>query len=72
MILLDTDHLSVFMDERDPRDGPLNGPMEAAADSVAIGTTDLKIASIALVKHALLVSANARDYSVAPDLRCEN
>ena len=35
MILLDTDHLSVFTDERDPRHGPLNTRMEAAADQVA-------------------------------------
>ena len=33
---------------------------------------DLKIASIALVNDALLVTANLRDYSLAPALRCEN
>jgi tRNA(fMet)-specific endonuclease VapC len=137
MILLDTDHLSVFTDERDPRHELLNRRMEAAAEPVActvvsveevvrgwlaiihrrhdvhrqipayarlgqlfdvlsdweivlfderaadrfkslrrqrirIGTMDLKIASIALVSDALLVSANVRDYSLVPDLRCEN
>jgi tRNA(fMet)-specific endonuclease VapC len=137
MILLDTDHLSVFTDERDPRHGLLNAHMEAAAEPVActivsveevlrgwlaiihrlrdvhrqvpaysrlrqlfdvlsdwelvpsderaadrfaslrrkhirIGTMDLKIASIALVNSALLVTANLRDYSVVPSLRCEN
>jgi tRNA(fMet)-specific endonuclease VapC len=137
MILLDTDHPSVFTDERDPRNGLLNQRMEAAAEPVActgvsveegirgwlaiihrrhdvhrqipayarlgqlfdvlsdweivpfderppdrfeslrrqrigIGTMDLKIASIVLVNDALLVSANVRDYSVVPDLRCEN
>ncbi len=137
MILFDTDHLSVFTDERDPRHELLNGRMEAAAEPVActvvsveeivrgwlaiihrrhdvhrqipayarlrqlfdvlseweivpfdepaadrfkslrrrrirIGTMDLKIASIAVVNDALLVSANVRDYSVVPDLRCEN
>ena len=137
MILLDTDHLSVFTDERDPRHGLLNRRMEAAAEPVActivsveevlrgwlavihrqrdvhrqipayvrlgrlfnvlsdweivpfderaadefarlrrqrsrIGTMDLKIASIALVNDALLVSANLRDYSLIPELRCES
>ena len=33
---------------------------------------DLKIASIALVNAALLVTANLRDYSLVPELRCEN
>jgi tRNA(fMet)-specific endonuclease VapC len=137
MILLDTDHLSVFTDERDPRHGLLNRRLESAAEQVActivnveevlrgwlaiihrlrdvhrqipaylrlgqlfnvlsdweivpfdqraadqlaglrrqrirIGTMDLKIASIALVNDALLVTANLRDYSVVPDLRFEN
>ena len=35
MILLDTDHLSVFTDERDPRHGRLNRCMETASDQVA-------------------------------------
>jgi predicted nucleic acid-binding protein len=35
VILLDTDHLSVFTDERDPRHGLLNSRMEAAAEQVA-------------------------------------
>ena len=137
MILLDTDHLSVFTDERDPRHGLLNSRLEAAAEPVActivsveevlrgwlaiinrlrdvhrqipayirlaqlfnvlsdwqivpfderaadrftdlrrqrirIGTMDLKIASIALVNDALLVTANLRDYSQVHELRCEN
>ncbi len=137
MILLDTDHLSVFTDERDARHGLLNTRMEAATEQVActivsveevlrgwlaiihrlrdvhrqlpayvrlgqlfnvlsdweivsfderaadqfsslrrqrirIGTMDLKIASIALVHDALLVTANLRDYSLIPKLRCEN
>ena len=137
MILLDTDHLSVFTDERDPRHGLLNTRMDAAAEQVActivsveevlrgwlavihrlrdvhrqlpayvrlgqlfdvlsdweivqfderaadrfaalrrrrvrIGAMDLKIASIALVNDALLVTANLRDFSRVPDLRCEN
>ena len=53
---------------------------ERAADQFAglrrqgirIGTMDLKIASIALVNDALLVTANLRDYSLVPQLRCEN
>ena len=137
MSLLDTDHFSVFTDERDSRHGLLNSRMEAAAEQVActivnveevlrgwlavihrlrdvhrqlpayvrlgqlfnvlsdweilpfderaadqfaglrrqgirIGTMDLKIASIALVNDALLVTANLRDYSLVPELRCEN
>jgi tRNA(fMet)-specific endonuclease VapC len=137
VILLDTDHLSVFTDERDPRHGLLNSRMEAAAEQVActivnveevlrgwlavihrlravhrqlpayvrlgelfnmlsdweivpfdkraadrfaglrrqgirIGSMDLKIASIALVNDALLVTANLRDFSLVPELRCEN
>jgi tRNA(fMet)-specific endonuclease VapC len=128
VILLDTDHLSVFTDERDPRHELLNSRMEAATEQVActivkveevlrgwfalihrlrdvhrqppayvrlgqlfnalsdweivpfderaanqfaslrrqrirIGAMDLKIASIALVNDALLVTANLRDYS---------
>ena len=35
MILLDTDHLSVFTDERDPRHGPLNARPEAATEPIA-------------------------------------
>jgi tRNA(fMet)-specific endonuclease VapC len=137
MILLDTDYLSVFTDERDPRHELLNARMEAAGEPVActivsveevlrgwlaiihrlrdfhrqipaydrlrqlfdvlsdweivpfdaraadqsaalrrqrirIGTMDLKIASIALVNNALLVTANLRDYSLVPELRCQN
>ncbi len=137
MILLDTDHLSVFTDERDPRHERLHNRMEAATEPVActivsveevlrgwlaiihrlrdvhrqlpaydrlgqlftvlndweivpfdkraadqftilrrqhirIGTMDLKIAAIALVRDALLVSSNLRDFSLVPHLRCEN
>jgi len=137
VILLDTDHLSVYTDERDARHELLNSRMEAATEQVActivkveevlrgwfalihrlrdvhrqppayvrlgqlfnalsdweivpfdgraadqfadlrrqgirIGTMDLKIASIALVNDALLVTANLRDYSLVPELRCEN
>jgi predicted nucleic acid-binding protein len=35
MILLDTDHFSVFTDERDPRHQRLRTRMEAAAEPVA-------------------------------------
>ena len=137
MILLDTDHFSVFTDERDPRHGALGARMESAAEQVAcsivsveevlrgwlavihrlrdvhrqlpayvrlgqlfgvvsdweivpfdgraadqflglrrqrirIGAMDLKIASIALVNDALLLTANLRDFSLVPGLRCEN
>jgi tRNA(fMet)-specific endonuclease VapC len=137
MILLDTDHFSVFMDERDTRHSLLHSRMEAATEPIActivsveevlrgwlavihrlrdvhrqlpaylrlgqlfdvlsdweivpfderaadqfanlrrqrirIGSMDLKIASITLVNDALLVTANLRDYSQVPGLRCEN
>jgi tRNA(fMet)-specific endonuclease VapC len=35
MILLDTDHLSVFLDERDPRHSLLNARMAASDDQIA-------------------------------------
>src|SRR5205823_13369091 len=35
MILLDTDHLSVFTDQRDPRHDLLSRRMEAADDDIA-------------------------------------
>ena len=51
MILLVTDHLSVFTDERDPRHGRLNRRTETAADQVAC--------TIALVNDAMLVTTNS-------------
>jgi tRNA(fMet)-specific endonuclease VapC len=39
---------------------------------VRIGTPDLKIAAIALVNDALLLSANLRDFGKVPGLRLEN
>lgn len=39
---------------------------------IRIGTMDLKIASIALVNDALLLSSNLRDFSLVPNLRCED
>ncbi len=137
MILLDTDHLSVYTDQRDPRHELLNTLMEAATEAVActivsveellrgwlaiihrlrevyrqlpaylrlgqlfdvladwelvqfderaadqftafrrervrLGTMDLKIASIAVVNDALLVTNNLRDYGRDPGLRCES
>lgn len=41
-------------------------------EKVRIGTQDLKIASIALVHNALLLSANLRDFRRVPGLRVEN
>jgi tRNA(fMet)-specific endonuclease VapC len=137
MILLDSDHLSVFLDERDSRHELLSRRMEAAVDMIActivnveevlrgwlavihrlrevhrqlpayrrlgqfvtvladwdivpfderaadhfaalrrqrirIGTMDLKIASVALVNDAMLATANLRDFSLIPGLRCQN
>jgi tRNA(fMet)-specific endonuclease VapC len=53
---------------------------EASADAfvrlrrqrVRVGTQDLKIASIALVRQALLLSANLRDFRQVPGLRVES
>ncbi len=39
---------------------------------IRIGTQDLKIASIALVNDALLLTANLRDFNRVPGLRVEN
>jgi tRNA(fMet)-specific endonuclease VapC len=39
---------------------------------IRIGTQDLKIAAIALVNDALLLSANVRDFQQVPGLRVEN
>jgi tRNA(fMet)-specific endonuclease VapC len=39
---------------------------------IRIGTMDLKIASIALVHNALLLSANLQDFQQVPGLRVEN
>jgi tRNA(fMet)-specific endonuclease VapC len=39
---------------------------------VRVGTQDLKIAAIALAQHALLLSANLRDFQKVPGLRVEN
>jgi tRNA(fMet)-specific endonuclease VapC len=41
-------------------------------EGVRIGTQDLKIACIALVQDALLLSANLRDFRRVPDLRVED
>lgn len=37
-----------------------------------VGSSDLKIASIALVQDALLLTANVRDFEKVPGLRFEN
>jgi tRNA(fMet)-specific endonuclease VapC len=42
------------------------------ASKVRIGTPDLKIAAIALVNDALLLTANRRDFEQVPGLRFEN
>ena len=41
-------------------------------DRIRIGTQDLKIASIALVHHAKLLSANLRDFRKVPGLQVES
>ena len=42
------------------------------AQRVRLGTQDLKIASIALTRDALLLTANLRDFSRVPGLRAED
>ena len=42
------------------------------AAKIRLGTMDLKIAAIALVNKALLLSANRRDFEQVPGLRVEN
>jgi tRNA(fMet)-specific endonuclease VapC len=42
------------------------------AQRIRIGTMDLKIAAIALVHGALLLSANLRDFQQVPNLRMAN
>ena len=42
------------------------------AAKIRLGTMDLKIAAIALVNQALLLSANHRDFERVPGLRVEN
>ena len=39
---------------------------------IKIGTMDLKIACIAMVNHALFLTANRRDFEKVPGLRFEN
>ena len=41
-------------------------------EGIRIGSMDLKIASIALVYDALVLTANLRDFSHVPGLRCED
>jgi len=45
---------------------------ELRSNRVRIATTDLKIASIALVHDATLLTANSRDFEKVPGLRFEN
>ena len=42
------------------------------AQRIRIGTMDLKIAAIAIVHGALLLSANLRDFQQVPNLRVAN
>lgn len=42
------------------------------ASRIRIGTMDLKTASIAIARNALLLSANRQDFEQVPGLRFEN
>lgn len=41
-------------------------------EALRIGTSDLKIASIALVENAVLLTANTQDFERVPGLQFEN
>ncbi|HLN27842.1 MAG TPA: hypothetical protein VK395_08865 [Gemmataceae bacterium] len=62
MILVDTDHATFLKYPESERGRRLIG----------MGTMDLKIAAVALVNNALLLSANLRDFRRVPGLRTEN
>jgi tRNA(fMet)-specific endonuclease VapC len=67
--------LLVFLNEWEivPLDTAATDEFERLRRSrIRIGTQDLKIASIALIQQALLLSANLRDFQKVPDLRVEN
>lgn len=56
-----------------PFDAAAAAEFERLRDAgVGIATMDLKIASIALARGALLLSANLRDFKGVPGLRVEN
>ena len=53
-----------------PFDAPAASTLQGLrAQRIRIGTMDLKIAAIALVHDALLLSANLRDFQQVPNLR---
>lgn len=64
MILLDTDHLTALKYDEHPQCRELRRRMDASED--------LKMASIALMHDAILLSRNLRDFSRVPGLRIEN
>jgi tRNA(fMet)-specific endonuclease VapC len=57
----------VLFDEAAPRQFD-----DLRGQRLRLGTMDLKIAAIALVNNALLLSANRRDFERVPGLRFEN
>jgi tRNA(fMet)-specific endonuclease VapC len=64
-----------FLSEWDivPFDEPAAGLfLRLRRQRVRVGTQDLKIAAIAMVHEALLLSANLRDFRQVPGLRVEN
>jgi tRNA(fMet)-specific endonuclease VapC len=70
MILLDTDHVTFFMALFDEHAADQLDLLRAA--KFRLGTMDLKIAAIAFINQALLLSANCRDFEQVPGLRVEN
>ena len=67
--------LAVFINEWDvlPFDEQAAAEcQELRRQRIRIGAQDLKIAAIALVNHALLLSGNLRDFQKVPGLRVEN
>jgi len=61
LTILDTDHLTVLLEF-----------IRLRKERVRIGTLDLKISAIALVKGARLLSANLSDFEHVPGLHVEN
>jgi tRNA(fMet)-specific endonuclease VapC len=59
-------HIALFDDAAADRFDELN------AAKLRIGTMDLKVAAIALVNNALLLTANRQDFERVPGLRFEN
>ena len=74
VILLNTDHLSSTSLPITPSRGsaPEAADLFESFSRIRIGTADHKIAAIAIVTDALLLTANRRDFEKVPGLRFDN